>query len=46
VFTIGNYICDPGESNQKIGGNANTGTGTININPGTAAATLRPTLVE
>jgi hypothetical protein len=46
VFNIGNYICDLGEWNQKTGGNANTGTGTININPGTAAAILRPTLVE
>ena len=46
VFNIGNYICARGEWNQKIGGDANTGTGTININPGTAAATLRPTLVE
>ncbi len=46
VFNIGNYICDLGEWNQKIGGDANTGTGTININPGTAAATMRPTLVE
>jgi len=46
TFNTGNYICDKGEWNQKIGGNANTGTGTININPGSAAATLRPTLVE
>jgi hypothetical protein len=46
VFNIGNYICDRGEWNQKTGGDANTGTGTININPGTAAAILRPTLVE
>ena len=46
VFNIGNYICDLGEWNQKYGGDANTGTGTININPGTAAATQRPTLVE
>jgi hypothetical protein len=46
VFNIGNYICDKGEWNQKIGGDANTGTGTININPGTAAATMRPALVE
>jgi hypothetical protein len=46
VFNIGNYICDLGEWNQKYGGNANTGTGTININPGAAAATWRPTLVE
>jgi hypothetical protein len=46
VFNIGNYICDLGEWNQKIGGNANTGTGTININPGSAAPTVRPTLVE
>ena len=46
VFNIGNYICALGEWNQKVGGDANTGTGTININPGTAAATLRPTLVE
>jgi hypothetical protein len=46
VFNIGNYICSKGEWNQKIGGDANTGTGTININPGTAAAILRPTLVE
>ena len=46
VFNIGNYICDRGEWNQKIGGTATTGTGTININPGTAAPTLRPALVE
>ena len=46
VFNIGNYICNLGEWNQTYGGNANTGTGTININPGTAAATMRPTLVE
>jgi hypothetical protein len=46
VFNIGNYICARGEWNQKSGGDANTGTGTININPGTAAAYLRPTLVE
>jgi hypothetical protein len=46
VFNIGNYICDTGEWNQKIGGDANTGTGTININPGTSAHTQRPTLVE
>lgn len=46
VFNIGNYICDLGEWNQKVGGDANTGTGTVNINPGTAAATQRPTLVE
>jgi hypothetical protein len=46
VFNIGNYICALGEWNQKIGGNANTGTGTINIDPGKAAPTLRPTLVE
>lgn len=46
VFNIGNYICDKGEWNQSIGGDANTGTGTININPGTAAATMRPALVE
>jgi hypothetical protein len=46
VFNIGNYICNLGEWNQKIGGDANTGTGTININPGTAAPTVRPMLVE
>ena len=46
VFNLGNYICDLGEWNQKIGGGANAGTGTINIDPGTAAPTLRPTLVE
>jgi hypothetical protein len=46
VFNIGNYICDLGEWNQTYGGGPNTGTGTININPGTAAATMRPTLVE
>jgi hypothetical protein len=46
VFNLGNYICDLGEWNQKYGGNANTGTGTININPGTAATTMRPKLVE
>jgi hypothetical protein len=46
VFNIGNYICDLGEWNQKYGGGPNTGTGTIYINPGTAAPTLRPTLVE
>jgi hypothetical protein len=46
VFSIGNYICDLGEWNQKSGGGPNTGTGTININPGAAAATFRPTLVE
>lgn len=46
TFNIGNYICDLGEWNQKIGGNANTGTGTININPGTAAPIQRPMLVE
>ena len=46
VFNLGNYICDLGEWNQKIGGGPNTGTGTINMNPGTAAPTLRPTLVE
>jgi hypothetical protein len=46
VFNIGNYICDLGEWNQKYGGGPNTGTGTININPGTAAAVWRPGLVE
>jgi hypothetical protein len=46
VFNLGNYICDLGEWNQKYGGNANAGTGTININPGKAAATKRPRLVE
>ena len=46
VFNLGNYICDLGEWNQKYGGGPLTGTGTINISPGTAAATLRPTLVE
>jgi hypothetical protein len=46
VFKLGNYICDLGEWNQKIGGGPTTGTGTINIDPGTAAPTLRPTLVE
>jgi hypothetical protein len=46
VFNLGNYICSLGEWNQKIGGGPNTGTGTINIDPGTAAPTLRPTLVE
>ena len=46
VFNLGNYICDLGEWNQKIGGNAQTGTGTVNINPGTAAPTQRPHLVE
>ena len=46
VFHTGNYICDLGEWNQKYGGNANTGTGTIYIDPGTGGATLRPTLVE
>jgi hypothetical protein len=46
VFNLGNYICDLGEWNQKVGGDANTGTGTINIDPGKAAPTLRPTLVE
>jgi hypothetical protein len=46
VFNLGNYICDRGEWNQKYGGDANTGTGTINVNPGTAAATQRPTVVE
>jgi hypothetical protein len=46
VFNVGNYICDLGEWNQKIGGNALTGTGTINIDPGGATPTMRPTLVE
>jgi hypothetical protein len=46
VFNTGNYICDLGEWNQKYGGGPNTGTGTININPGKAAPTQRPTLVE
>jgi hypothetical protein len=46
VFNIGNYICDRGEWNQKVGGGPTTGTGTININPGTAAATMPPALVE
>jgi hypothetical protein len=46
VFNLGNYICDLGEWNQKYGGTANTGTGTINIDPGSAAPTQRPTLVE
>jgi hypothetical protein len=46
VFNTGNYICSLGEWNQKYGGNANTGTGTININPAGGAPTLRPRLVE
>ena len=46
VFNLGNYICDRGEWNQAIGGDSNTGTGTINLNPGTSAATMRPALVE
>ena len=47
VFNTGNYICSLGEWNQKYGGSGpNTGTGTININPGSAAPTLRPRLVE
>jgi hypothetical protein len=46
TFHLGNYICDLGEWNQKYGGSANTGTGTIIIDPGTAAPTQRPTLVE
>jgi Putative Flp pilus-assembly TadE/G-like len=46
VFNLGNYICALGEWNQKYGGGPTTGTGTININAGKAAPTLRPTLVE
>jgi hypothetical protein len=46
VFNLGNYICNLGEWNQKYGGNANTGTGTIYISPGNAYGTLRPILVE
>jgi hypothetical protein len=46
VFNLGNYICDLGEWNQKYGGGPNTGTGTININPGKGTATQRPRLVE
>jgi hypothetical protein len=46
VFNLGNYICDYGEWNQKYGGNANAGTGTINIDPGAGVAVWRPGLVE
>jgi hypothetical protein len=46
VFNLGNYICNLGEWNQKYGGNANAGTGTININPGSGSPTVRPILVE
>jgi hypothetical protein len=46
TFNFGNYICNLGEWNQKIGGDQNTGTGTINISSGTATPTLRPALVE
>jgi hypothetical protein len=42
VFNFGNYICDQAEWQQGVGG---TG-GTLQMNPGSAHATQRPTLVE
>ncbi|HET6882985.1 MAG TPA: pilus assembly protein TadG-related protein [Pirellulales bacterium] len=44
VFNIGNYICDQAEWCQGYGGGKSDGI--INMNPATAVATLRPTLVE
>ena len=45
VFNMGNYICDQMEAGQgySSGGKSN---GQIRLNPGTAASTQRPTLVE
>ncbi len=46
VFNIGNYICDQAEWGQGYNSSANKSNGTINMNPTTAVANLRPTLVE
>ena len=42
TFNIGSYICDSAEWFQGTGSSG----GTLNLNPGTAAPTQRPTLVE
>jgi hypothetical protein len=46
VFNVGNYICGMAEWGQGFDNSQNQSNGTINMNPGTSAATLRPTLVE
>jgi hypothetical protein len=46
VFNVGNYICGMAEWGQGYNNSQNHCNGLINMNPGTAAASLRPTLVE
>jgi Flp pilus assembly protein TadG len=46
VFNMGNYICDQAEWGQGFDNSKNKSNGTINMNPGSAAPTVRPTLVE
>ncbi len=47
VFNIGNYICDQAEWCQGYSsGGGGKSNGTLNMNPGTAAPTQRPILVE
>jgi hypothetical protein len=46
VFNVGNYICGKAEWGQGFSNSQNLSNGTINMNPGTSAATMRPKLVE
>jgi hypothetical protein len=46
VFNVGNYICGKAEWGQGFDNSQGLSNGTINMNPGTSAATMRPKLVE